>query len=64
MDHKNPVSGSGGGVLYLDILKKHAICLDYRFWQEIFNKAWHLKLLQCSAFRNFLTEMTNSSIYV
>jgi hypothetical protein len=31
MDHKNPVSDTGDGVLYLDIMKKHAICFDYRF---------------------------------
>jgi hypothetical protein len=35
MDHKNPVSDTGDGVLYLDIMKKHAICFDYRFWQVI-----------------------------
>ena len=33
MDHKNPVSDIGDGVLYLDIMKKHANCPDCRFWQ-------------------------------
>ena len=35
MNHKNPVSGTGDGVLYLDIMKKYANCPDCRFWQEI-----------------------------
>jgi len=34
MNHKNPVSGTGDGVLYLDIMKKHANCFDCRFWQD------------------------------
>ena len=36
MDHKNPVSDIGDGVLYLDIMKKHANCPGCRFWQEIY----------------------------
>ena len=28
MNHKNPVSGTGDGVSYLDIIKKHANCTD------------------------------------
>jgi hypothetical protein len=34
MDHKNPVSGSGDGVLYLDIMKKPAKCTGCKYWQE------------------------------
>jgi len=30
-----PVSGSGNGVFFLDILMKAAIRFDCRFWQEI-----------------------------
>jgi hypothetical protein len=34
MDHKNPVSGIGDGVLFWDILKP-AICAGCRLWQGI-----------------------------
>ena len=34
MNHKNPVSGTGDGVSYLDIMKKHANCPDCRFGKK------------------------------
>jgi hypothetical protein len=34
MNHKNPVSGTGDGVLHLDIMKKHEICFDCRFGKK------------------------------
>ena len=34
MNHKNPVSDFGDGVLYLDIMKKYANCPDCRFGKK------------------------------
>jgi hypothetical protein len=46
MDHKNPVSGSGDGVLYLDIMKKPAKCTGCKYWQDTLTRGWIFKLQQ------------------
>ena len=43
---------------------KSEIFLNSKYWQEIFTQGGLFKLLQCSAFKYFLTTMTTSRRHI